>query len=53
MPNPLGVYARSKFMGERFVCENSNKYFVCRAGWMMGGGPEKDKKIYSKDNVPD
>lgn len=48
MPNPLGVYARSKFMGERFVCENSNKFFVCRAGWMMGGGPEKDKKFIQK-----
>ena len=36
MPNPLGVYARSKYMGERFVIENSNRYLVCRAGWMMG-----------------
>jgi len=48
MPNPLGVYARSKYMGERFVVENATRYFVCRAGWMMGGGPEKDKKYISK-----
>lgn len=48
MPNPLGVYARSKYMGERFVCENANRYLVCRAGWMMGSGPKKDKKFIQK-----
>lgn len=48
LPNPLGVYARSKFMGERFVSENANKFYVCRAGWMMGGGPNKDKKFIQK-----
>ena len=47
-PNPLGVYARTKYMGERFVIENANRYLVCRAGWMMGGGPKKDKKFISK-----
>lgn len=47
-PNPLGVYARSKFMGERFVVENSARYLVCRAGWMMGAGPAKDKKFIQK-----
>lgn len=48
MPNPLGVYARSKYMGERFVCENANRFLVCRAGWMMGAGPAKDKKFIQK-----
>jgi dTDP-4-dehydrorhamnose reductase len=47
-PNPLGVYARSKYMGERFVVENARRYLVCRAGWMMGGGPRKDKKFIQK-----
>jgi dTDP-4-dehydrorhamnose reductase len=47
-PNPLGVYARTKYMGERFVCENSTRYLVCRAGWMMGSGPKKDKKFIQK-----
>ncbi len=47
-PNPLGVYARSKFMGERYVVENAERYLVCRAGWMMGAGPEKDKKFVQK-----
>lgn len=48
LPNPLGVYARSKYMGERFVCENANRFLVCRAGWMMGSGPKKDKKFIQK-----
>ena len=47
-PNPLGAYGRSKYMGERFVLENSNRSLVCRAGWMMGGGPDKDKKFIQK-----
>lgn len=44
-PNPLGVYARSKYMGERFVVENARRFLVSRAGWMMGSGPRKDKKF--------
>lgn len=47
-PNPLGHYARSKYMGERFVAENAERYIICRAGWMMGGGPAKDKKFIQK-----
>jgi len=35
-------------LGERFVCENANRFLVCRAGWMMGGGPKKDKKFIQK-----
>ena len=47
-PNPLGVYARSKYMGELFVKENAQRYLICRAGWMMGGGLRKDKKFINK-----
>lgn len=47
-PNPLGHYARSKFMGEKFVQNHANKYIICRAGWMMGSGPSKDKKFIQK-----
>jgi dTDP-4-dehydrorhamnose reductase len=47
-PNPLGHYARSKYMGERYVRENAEKSIICRAGWMMGGGPKKDKKFINK-----
>ena len=35
-------------MGERFVVENARRYLVCRAGWMMGSGPKKDKKFIQK-----
>ena len=48
IPNPLGVYARSKYLGERFVIGNSASYVICRAGWMMGSGPKKDKKFIQK-----
>lgn len=47
-PNPLGVYARAKWAGERYVIENAKRYLICRAGWMMGGGPAKDKKFIQK-----
>tara|TARA_B100001989_G_C24551581_1_gene475404 strand:+ start:3827 stop:4732 length:906 start_codon:yes stop_codon:yes gene_type:complete len=47
-PNPLGHYARSKYAGERFVIQNAKRFLVCRAGWMMGGGPNKDKKFIQK-----
>jgi len=48
LPNPLGHYARSKYAGELFVTQNCKKYLVCRAGWMMGAGPKKDKKFIQK-----
>ena len=47
-PNPLGHYARSKYAGERFVEQNSPRHLICRAGWMMGSGPKKDKKFIQK-----
>lgn len=46
-PNPMGVYARTKYLAERFVVENSRNYYVFRAGWMMGGH-QKDKKFVYK-----
>ncbi len=48
LPNPIGHYARSKYAGERFVIENTRRYLICRAGWMMGSGPNKDKKFVQK-----
>ena len=48
MPNPLGTYARSKYMGELFVQNNNSRHLICRAGWMMGSGPKKDKKFIQK-----
>lgn len=46
--NPINVYGRSKHLGEKYVVNNITKYFVCRAGWMMGGGYGKDKKFIKK-----
>ena len=48
LPNPICHYARSKYAGELYVIQNSSKFLVCRAGWMMGGGPTKDKKFVNK-----
>lgn len=48
VPNPLGVYARSKYLGEVAVQQRVSRHFICRAGWMMGGGPLKDKKFIAK-----
>ena len=47
-PKPIGHYANSKYLGEKYVIENATEYLICRAGWMMGGGPKKDKKFIQK-----
>jgi dTDP-4-dehydrorhamnose reductase len=47
IPNPLNVYASSKYAGELAAITNP-KTIVVRAGWMMGGGPKKDKKFVNK-----
>lgn len=47
-PNPLGAYGRAKWAGEQYVLQNARRYLICRAGWMMGGGPAKDKKFVQK-----
>jgi dTDP-4-dehydrorhamnose reductase len=48
IPNPKSYYAKSKYHGELFVERRVSKYFVFRAGWMMGGGVRKDKKFINK-----
>ena len=47
-PNPLSVYARSKYAGEMFTKQYVRKHYVVRAGGMLGGGPRKDKKFINK-----
>ena len=47
-PNPLSIYAKSKYYAEIALQRMLNKYFIFRAGWMMGGGPKKDKKFINK-----
>jgi dTDP-4-dehydrorhamnose reductase len=47
-PNPMCVYAKSKYYGELAVQRIVPEHFVFRAGWMMGGGPSLDKKFINK-----
>lgn len=47
MPNPLSIYGKSKYYGELFTMKSLKKYYIFRAGWMMGG-LHKDKKFIRK-----
>ncbi len=48
-PKPIGQYAKAKYLGESLCSKKFfSKYLICRAGWMMGGGPKKDKKFVEK-----
>lgn len=46
-PNPINVYGKTKLEGEKNVEKVLKKYFIVRAGWMIGG-KEKDKKFVAK-----
>lgn len=35
-PNPLNVYGRSKLLGEQFVKEQMQRFFILRTGWLYG-----------------
>ncbi|MBD3169551.1 MAG: sugar nucleotide-binding protein [candidate division Zixibacteria bacterium] len=47
-PNPLSIYAKSKYYGEKYIHSKLERFFIFRAGWMMGGGIKKDKKFVNK-----
>jgi dTDP-4-dehydrorhamnose reductase len=48
-PYPLSAYGKSKYYTEQMLLnQNYEKYWIFRAGWMMGGGPSKDKKFVNK-----
>ena len=47
LPAPLSIYGKSKYYAELSIKELCSKYFIFRAGWMMGGG-QKDKKFVHK-----
>ena len=48
-PYPLSAYGKSKYYTEQLMLnQNYNKYYIFRAGWMMGGGPDIDKKFVNK-----
>jgi dTDP-4-dehydrorhamnose reductase len=45
-PNPLCVYAKTKYWGE-LAAQTVPQHIVLRCGWQMGSGP-KDKKFIQK-----
>ena len=47
-PNPIMVYGQTKYQGELHALKYCSKSFVVRAGWMMGGGRNKEKKFIYK-----
>jgi dTDP-4-dehydrorhamnose reductase len=47
-PNPINVYGRTKLAGERIVETLHPEHYIVRAGWMIGGGPNKDHKFVSR-----
>jgi len=45
-PAPISIYANSKLAGERIVADLcSPNYVLVRAGWMVGGGRDNDRKF--------
>lgn len=44
-PNPISVYGKSKFLGENFVKEQTNRFFIIRIGWLYG---KKGKNFLKK-----
>jgi dTDP-4-dehydrorhamnose reductase len=46
-PAPVNVYGHSKLAGERIVQTLLDRFYIARAGWMVGGGA-KDKKFVGK-----
>ncbi len=47
-PNPINTYGASKYEGELIVRELIEEHYIVRAGWMVGGGPNKDHKFVSR-----
>jgi dTDP-4-dehydrorhamnose reductase len=47
-PNPIMVYGQTKYEGEIESLRHCSRTFVVRAGWMMGGGRNKEKKFIYK-----
>jgi dTDP-4-dehydrorhamnose reductase len=45
-PNPISVYGKSKYEGEKIICNLLNRYFIIRAGWMIGGWKLDNKFVF-------
>jgi len=38
-PNPLSVYARTKWLGEEYTRRLVNRHYIVRVAWLYGDGP--------------
>jgi dTDP-4-dehydrorhamnose reductase len=47
LPSPISIYGQSKYQGELIIRQLLKKFYIVRAGWMMGG-LAKDKKFVLK-----
>jgi dTDP-4-dehydrorhamnose reductase len=47
VPGPANVYGHSKLGGEQIVQTMLSRFYIARAGWMVGGGA-KDRKFVGK-----
>lgn len=48
VPDPQNYYGHSKFLGELAVHGLLSDFLIIRTGWLMGGGPKKDRKFVGK-----
>lgn len=44
-PNPLNKYGQSKMLAEQIIKKYLKKYYIIRAGWLIGGGKLEKKFI--------
>lgn len=47
-PNPINTYGRTKYEAEKLVASLLDRYYIVRAGWMVGGGYGKDHKFVAR-----
>lgn len=54
IPNPISIYAKSKYEGEKQVKQNSKKYLILRTGWIASPHRENFiKKIMKSAQLRD
>ncbi len=46
--HPVNVYGLTKYMGEMMANYYAPNHLTIRLGWLMGGGPQYDKKFVAK-----
>ena len=47
-PMPLSFYGSSKYMAEQYIASHCPRHLIIRSSFMIGGGPDRDKKFISK-----